>query len=650
MSDQMHTARSSAAGFGTWMLELIDETHRVTPKGGIGIFLSTLSVIATLIISYYALFAHATQHFQIAVFLVLLLPICFLTTTLHPRIDHLTVWDWLLGAVSCAAAIYMALNGARYAEWMSGFSEVERGDAIAGTILILTTIEICRRTVGWGLTSVIFVLLVYSAFGQMLTGPFRHPGITYDYFIEMQMIGTDGIFGSPLYVAASYAFLFVLFGNFYVISGGGQLFFDLGAALTGRMAGGPAKACVLSSGLYGSISGSPVADVATTGPVSIPIMKKIGIPAERAAAIEAAASTGGSMLPPVMGAVAFMMADFTGISYAMVCLYATLPALGYYFGIYCFVHFEAERLNLAPLEESQIVGVKVALQRNWSSVLPIIVLVWLLVQGYSAAYVAAGSVVSVIVASWFASREKRIGPKKFVEACLDTCLSSVPLAGSVAAAGLVIGCIELTGLSGKFTLLMFQLSGGYLISTLILSGIILVLLGLGMPTTGVYIMGVALLAPVLIGKFQLPVMPVHMFLLFYGCLSAITPPVAVANFAAAAIAGANPGKLSVYACKLAVGGFLLPFFFLFNPGIMLLGAWHEMIWHTAIGFILVFAAALLLHGYVVRRRLDFVQNTLLIGACALMLWPTLVAQAVGAVVAIVLFMWLRREAPSKAAI
>ena len=650
MSDQMQAARSVSAGFGTWMLELIDETRRVTPQGGIGIFLSTLSVIATLVISYYALFAHATQHFQIAVFLVLLLPICFLTTTLHPRIDHLTFWDWVLGAISCGAAIYMAANGGRYAEWMSGFSEVERGDAIAGTILILTTIEICRRAVGWGLTSVIFVLLIYSAFGQMLTGPFRHPGITYDYFIEMQMIGTDGIFGSPLYVAASYAFLFVLFGNFYVISGGGQLFFDLGAALTGRMAGGPAKACVLSSGLYGSISGSPVADVATTGPVSIPIMKKIGIPAERAAAIEAAASTGGSMLPPVMGAVAFMMADFTGISYAMVCLYAALPALGYYFGIYCFVHFEAERLNLAPLDESQIVGVKLALQRNWSSVLPIIVLVLLLVKGYSAAYVAAGSVVSVIMASWFASAEKRIGPKKFVEACLDTCLSSVPLAGSVAAAGLVIGCIELTGLSGKFTLLMFELSGGYLISTLILAGIILVLLGLGMPTTGVYIMGVALLAPVLIGKFQLPVMPVHMFLLFYACLSAITPPVAVANFAAAAIAGANPGKLSVYACKLAVGGFLLPFFFLFNPGIMLLGVWHEMIWHTLIGFVLVFAAALVLHGHVLRYRLNLWQQGLLIGACCLMLWPNPIAQAAGAALAVALFVWLRQKAPLKSVI
>jgi TRAP transporter 4TM/12TM fusion protein len=648
MTDQLQLTRKPPAGLVTWIIESIDETRRIRPEGGIGIFVAALSVIATLIISYFALFAHAPQHFQIAVFLVLLLPVCFLTTTLHGRIEYLTIWDWLLGAVSCGAAIYMALNGARYAEWMSGFSEVERADAIVGTILILATIEICRRTVGWGLTSVIFVLLAYSAFGHMLTGPFRHPGITYDYFIEMQLIGTDGIFGSPLYVAASYAFLFVLFGNFYVISGGGQLFFDLGAALTGRMAGGPAKACVLSSGLYGSISGSPVADVATTGPVSIPIMKKIGIPAERAAAIEAASSTGGSMLPPVMGAVAFMMADFTGVSYALVCLYATLPALGYYFGIYCFVHFEAERRNLAPLEESQIVGLKVALQRNWSSVLPIIVLIWLLVQGYSAAYVAAGSVVSVIIASWFADASKRIGPRKFVAACVDTCLSSVPLASSVAAAGLVIGCIELTGLSGKFTLLMFQLSGGYLITTLILAGIILILLGLGMPTTGVYIMGVALLAPVLIGKFQLPVIPVHMFLLFYACLSAITPPVAVANFAAAAIAGANPGKLSVYACKLAVGGFLLPFFFLFNPGIMLQGGWAEIIWHTLVGFALVFAAALILHGHVIRQRLGVIEQAILIGALGLMLWPNAMGQAAGGLLAVALFLVLRRKAADKA--
>lgn len=587
---------------GFW--ELIGETRRVKPSGISDLLVAGLSVVATVAISYYALFAHATQHYQVSIFLALMLPICFVTTTLHARIEQVTALDWLLGFTGSAAAIWFAFHEPRISNWMAGFSELETGDFLAGSILVGLTIEICRRTVGVGLTAILFLLLAYVAWGHLLTGSFRHPPVSYPYFLEMQVITTDGVFGSPLYVAASYAFLFVLFGNFYVLSGGGQLFFDLGAALTGRMVGGPAKACVMSSGLYGSISGSPVADVATTGPVSIPIMKKIGISPERAGAIEAAASTGGSMLPPVMGAVAFIMADFTGIPYLQICIYATLPALGYYLGVFLLVHFEAVRLNLPRLEESQIVGLRLALQRNWTSLVPIAVMMWLLTRGYSAAFVAGGSALSVIVASWFSTRENRIGPRKLVEGCVETCMSSVPLAAAVAAAGMVIGCIELTGLSGKFTLLLFQLSGGYLIPSLFLSGVILILLGMGMPTTGVYIMGVALLAPVLTGKFGLPTMPVHMFLLFYACLSAITPPVAVANFAAAAIAGANPFRLGPYAVKLAVGGFALPFFFLFNQGILQVGGWDAVVWDTSVGLAMVFFASVFLHGFVRRMAIS----------------------------------------------
>ncbi len=641
------TARLRAREAMTHAMELIGETQRVKPKGFVSGLIAALSVLATFVISYYALFAHATQHYQVSIFLALLLPICFLTTTLHARIDTITPIDWFLGLAGSAASIWFALSGVRISNWMAGFSELESGDLIAGTTLLVLTIEICRRTVGLGLTVVVFVLLAYVAWGDLLIGSFRHQGISYSYFLENQVIGTDGIFGSPLYVAASYAFLFILFGNFYVLSGGGQLFFDIGAALTGRMVGGPAKACVLSSGLYGSISGSPVADVATTGPVSIPIMKRLGLSPERAAAIEAAASTGGSMLPPVMGAVAFIMADFTGISYAAICVYATLPAIGYYFGIYLLVHFEAARLNLPRLEESQIVGWGVALRRNWQSLVPLGVMIWLLVKGYSPAYVAAGSVGAVIAASWLSQPEKRVGPRKFIEGCVDTCMSSVPLAASVAAAGVVIGCIELTGLSGKFTLLLFQLSGGLLVPSLILSGIILILLGLGMPTTGVYIMGVALLAPVLIGKFGLPVMPVHMFLLFYACLSAITPPVAVANFAAAAIAGANPSAIGWYAMKLAVGGILLPFFFIFNSGILLQGEIDAMIWDTIAGLTLVFCASVCLHGHVRRMAIPWLVRFAFAGFAFAIIVPDKWVQAGCVLASLALFAIVHRMASAR---
>ena len=261
MTVETPTAARRRGPFTRMSLALSD-THRLNPGGWAGALIATLSVIAVLLICYLALVAHVTSHLQVSLFLVLLAPICFLTTTIHPDVRGTTAVDVAFAIATTAAAGWFALNEPRYAEWMAGFSTLERGDFIAGTVLVVAVVELCRRTVGVGLTAVVLALLLYVAFGHLMTGSFRHPPVSYEYFLEMQTVTTDGIFGSPLYVAASYAFLFVLFGNFYVISGGGQLFFDLGAALTGRMVGGPAKACIFSSGLYGSISGSPVADVA----------------------------------------------------------------------------------------------------------------------------------------------------------------------------------------------------------------------------------------------------------------------------------------------------------------------------------------------------------------------------------------------------
>jgi TRAP transporter 4TM/12TM fusion protein len=628
------------AGFGR-VLASVGETRRVRPAGTIGIIVALLSVIAVFLISWLALFGVVTQHQQVGLFLLLLLPIAFLTTTASAGNDRLTAIDLALTIVAAATSAWFVFNAERHDNWVTGFSTLSTGDLVAGTALVLLCVELCRRSVGIGLTGVLFVLLAYVAFGQWIPGSFRHAGVAYDYFLEMQVIGTDGIFGAPLYVAASYAFLFVLFGNFYVLSGGGQLFFDVAAALTGRMTGGPAKACVVSSGLYGMISGSPVADVATTGPVTIAVMKRLGISAERAGAIEAAASTGGAMMPPVMGAVAFMMSNFTGIPYYLICVYAAVPAVGYYLGVFLLVHFESVRIGLGRVPESDIVGLRVALTRNWPRIIPIAVLIWLLAEGFSPAYIAAGSALSVVAASWL-TRVDAIGPRRFVEGCVETCHNMVPLVAAVAAAGIIIGSIELTGLSGKFTLLLFELSGGYLLSSLVLAALVLVLLGMGMPTVGVYIMGIALLAPVFIGKFGLPVMDVHMFILFYSCMSAITPPVAVAAFAAGAIAGANPFRLAPYACKLAVGGFVLPFFFVFNNGMLMQDTLLHIVSDSAVGAALVFSAAVALHGHIGRRAMALLLRIAFVAAAVAMAVPQPLVQYAAAAAAIGLFMALKR--------
>jgi len=512
----------------------------------------------------------ANWHRDIALFIAITFPIAFLTTTARKERKHLAWTDVALAAASFAVGLYYIVLDDKFLNWSRGFSQPNVWDIAVGFALLGLVIELCRRSVGWGLTSLVILLLVFTVFGAWMPGALKHENFGVPYFIEMMTIMENGIFGAPLEVAATYAFLFVLFGSFYEKSGGGQLFFDLAGAVTGRMRGGAAKACVTASGLYGSVSGSPTADVATTGPLTIPIMKKMGVPAARAGAIEATASSGGAMLPPVMGAVAFIMSDLTNIPYASICWASLVPAMLYYYSIYLLVHNEAVRHNEPRMPEESIVPLGRALAGGWRHLLPLGALIGLLVAGFTPVYVAAGATAAVIALSWF-HRPTAIGPRRFVVCCTDTITQLVPLVGAVAAAGVVIGAIEISALAGKFTLLINTVSGGLLIPTLLLSAVFLVLLGMGMPTPAVYIMGAALLAPVLRGLFNLPEMQVHLFMLYFACLSAITPPVAVANFAAGAIAGVNPMALGPYAVKLAIGGFILPFYFLFNPGLNMEG-------------------------------------------------------------------------------
>ena len=584
--------------FGTWALDL-------------GNWLGAEPLVA---FGTWARAFTAQFHLDISIFIAITFPIAFLTTSANPTRARLAWTDVALAAISLAVALYYIVLNDRFLNWSRGFSQPSTSDVIAGFTLLALVIELCRRSVGWGLTLLVIVLLVFTVCGHWMPGPLRHDNFGVPYFIEMMTIMENGIFGAPLEVAATYAFLFVLFGSFYEKSGGGQLFFELASAVTGRMRGGAAKACVTASGLYGSISGSPTADVATTGPLTIPIMKRMGIPAARAGAIEATASCGGAMLPPVMGAVAFIMSDLTNIPYASIAWASVLPALLYYLSIYLLVHNEAVRNNEAPLPEDQIVPLSKALAHGWRHLLPIGALILLLVAGYTPVYVAAGATAAVIVLSWF-HRPTAIGPRRFVECCTDTIAQLVPLVGAVAAAGAVIGAIEISALAGKFTLLINMIAGGYLIPTLLLSALFLVLLGMGMPTPAVYIMGAALLAPVLRGVFNLPEMQLHLFMLYFACLSAVTPPVAVANFAAGAIAGVNPMALGPYAVKLAIGGFILPFYFLFNPGLNMEGGPLYIIECVVFAIVMVTFASFAMQGFLGLRRIAWPLRLLLF-ACA----------------------------------
>ncbi len=589
----------------------------------------------------------AKYHLDISVFILITFPIAFLTTTARRERKRLAWTDIALALISMAVALYYIVETDRLFHWNRGLSQPTAADVVAGFALVVLVIELCRRSTGWGLTALIVVLLAYTFLGHLLPGALKHENFTVTYFIEMMTIKEDGIFGAPLEVAASYVFLFVLFGSFYHQAGGGRLFYELASALTGRMRGGAAKACISASALYGSVSGSPTADVATTGPLTIPIMKKTGVSAVRAGAIEATASTGGAILPPVMGAVAFIMSDITAIPYDRIAWAATLPSILYYVSVYLLVHIDAIRYGEGRIPEEDIVRLGAALAHGWVFFLPLIAMIVLLVMGYTPAYVAAGSTIAVIALSWL-KPEYGIGPRRLVQACVDTVTQLVPLIGAVAGAGMILGCLEITGLAGKFSVVLFGLSFGELVPTLILSGMFLIVLGMGMPTVGVYTLGVALLAPILIGKFGLAVMAVHLFLVFYASLSAITPPVAVANFAAGAIAGANPMALGPYACKLTVGGFMVPFYFLFNHGVLMQGGFAQIALHFVIGALLVVYASLALHGWWGKAPIPRLARLVLGAAALAMLHPAIAIQWPATLIGAALLVMLWKFPPALA--
>jgi TRAP transporter 4TM/12TM fusion protein len=640
--------------------------HR--PGGGWSVFIQAASVAAALYVLWIGALATITGtaaldlgftafgtwaraftaqfHLDISIFIGITFPIAFLTTTAGPWRRRLNRIDVALAAASVAVALYYIVLNDKFLHWSRGFSQPTLWDIVAGLTLVALVVELCRRSTSWGLTTLLVAMLLFTVFGRWMPGPLRHDNFSVNYFIEMMTIQENGIFGAPLEVAATYAFLFVLFGNFYNKAGGGQLFFEVAAAVTGRMRGGAAKACVTASGLYGSVSGSPTADVATTGPLTIPIMVKQGVHPTRAAAIEATSSSGGAMLPPVMGAVAFIMSDITNIPYADIVAASWLPSILYYVAIYILVHNDAVRHREPPMPADQIVPLARALSTGWRHLLPIGAMMWLLLAGYTPVYVAAGSTAAVIVLSWF-HRPSAIGPRRFVECCTETITQVVPLVGAVAAAGAVIGAIEISALAGKFTLVINTMSGGMLIPALLLSAAFLILLGMGMPTPAVYIMGAALLAPIL-RQFSLPEFQVHLFMLFYACLSAITPPVAVANFAAAAIAGVNPASLGPYAVKLAIGGFVVPFFFLFNPGLTVQGSLADILLDCFFGTACTVFASFALHGLLGLKDIAWPLRALLAACSAATIVPRLELQLGATIVgAAVLGLVYLRGGPAK---
>jgi len=563
---------------------------RRRPGGWIGRLIPPFAVAVAIYVILAATYIIIDPWVLTAVFLAGMMALAFLTVGASAKSDTEQVpwYDVVLSLLSLASGTYFIVIAPSEVQRISLLFPLDTWHLVFGTIICALTFELTRRTTGLGLTVIVLVFVVYNLFGHLLHGVLAHGYIDYNHFLDIMVYTTDGIMGLPARVAATYAFMFVMFGTFLYYAKGSDFFYDFASAISGRQVGGPAKVAVVSSGLYGMISGSPTSDVVTTGAITIPMMKRLGYRASVAAAIEVAASTGGSLMPPVMGSAAFIMAEYTGIEYVDIAKAALLPALLYYVGVFSQVHFRAYRFGLGGLSRDQIPKFITTLRKGGLFIIPMAVLVWALLAGYTPTMVAVFGTLSVIAVATLRA-DTRIGLVKTYRVLAETAMRMVPVAGACAAAGLVIAGLTMTGLSGKFAHVVYMLTGAQVFPTLLLSAALTILLGMGMPTPSAYILAAVLIGP-LLGPMHIDLLPGHMFLLYFAVMSALTPPVAVAAYAAASIAEDNPLAIAAHAVRFALAALVVPFTFVYGPELL----WQGPLWHTAITFITAATGLILL--------------------------------------------------------
>jgi TRAP transporter 4TM/12TM fusion protein len=456
--------------------------------------------------------------------------------------------------------------------------------------------------------------------------------------LDQLFMTTEGIFGIPLSVSAAYVLIFVLFGSFMERTGTGQLFMDFALSLTGHTAGGPGKVAVVSSSLFGTISGSAVANVMVDGPISIPLMKRTGFPPHFAAGVEATASTGGQIMPPIMGAAAFVMAEFLAVSYAQVVIWALIPAILYYVACFAAVHFEAKRRGIVGLPRAELPRLVAVLRVRGHLFIPVLAILFVMYSGYSAPLAAlVGTLLCFPVAALRRSTRGYVNVRNIIDAFADGARNALGVATACACAGLVIGVVTLSGLGITFTQFVVGFAQQWLVLALLMTMLAGIVLGMGMPTTPAYIIMTALLVPAII---KLGVIPpaAHMFAFYFAVLSAITPPVALAVYAAAGLAKCDLWSAGWAAMKIAAAGFIIPFMLIYEPALMMIGSWPHIFgaFITASCGILLFAAGL--HGYFVTPA-NWMQRALLILAGLMLIDPGLTTDIIGAVLAAAVSIW-----------
>ncbi|MFW5835015.1 MAG: TRAP transporter permease, partial [Pseudomonadota bacterium] len=488
--------------------------------------------------------------------------------------------DLAIVAVTALATGYLFTNGDDLANRFVYVQPLTDQERFLGVALILIILDAARRTVGWVLVWVTLVFLLYAAFGNHLPEPFYHRGFTLERIVEQSYMTPDGIWNVPVAVTANFIFLFVLLGTLLLASGAGTFFTDLARAVTGRATGGPAKTAVVASAFMGMLSGSSPANVVTTGSFTIPAMRRVGYPAPFAAGVESVASSGGQLTPPIMGSAAFLMIEFAGVPYSAIIGAAIIPALLFFVALLAMTDLEARRLGLARERAEDVPRIGPILRRRAYLLGPIVVMVWLLLDGYTPTMTGFWSIVSLVALLLvFDAENRRRIFRVLYEAAVRAPQIIAPVTVASAVGGILAGIILMTGLGVKMSTVILDVSNGIALVALVLTMIVALILGMGLPTASAYIILATLLAPGLV-QMGVEVMAAHLFIVYCAAKSSITPPVAVSSYAAAAVAGTDPWRTSLVAFRLGISGFIIPFMFVFSPELLGNGPWYGVLWAT----------------------------------------------------------------------
>lgn len=508
-----------------------------------------------------------------------------------------------------------------------------------GCGLTFLVLEGCRRTLGVALPLTALAFIVYA----LVTG-----ALDAGYIVDINYLTTEGIFGIPLNVSATFLFLFVLFGALAERLGTGRFFIDFSTAIAGRSAGGPAKVASLSSAFFGSISGSAVANIMTTGSYTIPLMKRLGYNRAFAGSVEAVASTGGQIMPPVMGAAAFVMAEIMGVAYLNVMLIALIPALLFFVAVFLAIHFEAKRVGLSGLPDDQIPDGWDVLRTRGHQILPLVVIMGLLFSGFSPAFAAFYGILSIIPTALLRKRTRRaLSFARVLQGIENGVVNAVQVTLACACAGIVVGVIVHSGLGLEFSGLVRAISQESLLLALIMTAVAGIIVGMGLPTTPAYILQTALLIPALV-RLGTELEAAHLFALYFAIMSTITPPVAIGLFAANAISGAKLWEASLAAFKLGLTGYIIPFMFVYSPALIMRGTWDEILLAAMSAILGVSFLAAGLHGYLT-RHLGPIERAMLVAAAMTLIDQGLLTDTVGIALGFSAWLLSRRNPPGRAA-